>query len=105
MAYRGIKVSVIHPGNVNTGFNETGNTYEPEGNPGVDQHYADVVRSIDSSLGIHPKKVAEVTVKVIGKKSPRFCYLVGMNARKANWAKKLLGRDLAIKLMGRFFGF
>ena len=105
VAYRGIKVSVIHPGNVNTGFNETGNTYEPEGNPGVDQHYADVVRSIDSSLGIHPKKVAEVTVKVIGKKSPRFCYLVGMNARKANWAKKLLGRDLAIKLMGRFFGF
>jgi len=105
VAYRGIKVSVIHPGNVNTGFNETGNTYEPEGNPGVDQHYADVVRSIDSSLGIHPKKVAEVTVKVIGKKSPRFCYLVGMNARKANWAKKLLGRDMAIKLMGRFFGF
>lgn len=105
VAYRGIRVSVIHPGNVNTGFNETGNTYKPVGNPGVDQHYADVVRSIDSSLGIPPKKVAEVTVKVIGKRNPRFCYVVGMNARKANWAKKLLGRDLAIKLMGKFFGF
>lgn len=105
LSYRGIRVSVIHPGNVNTGFNETGNTYEPEGNPGVDDHYARVVRSIDSSLGIDPRQVARVTLRVIGKRSPRFCYVVGMNARKANWAKKLLGRDLAIKLMGRFFGF
>jgi NAD(P)-dependent dehydrogenase (short-subunit alcohol dehydrogenase family) len=105
VACRGIRVSVVHPGNVNTGFNETGNTYEPRGNPGIDGHYADVVRSIDSSLGIDPNKVAEVTLKVIGKRNPRFCYIVGMNARKANWAKKLLGRDLAIKLMGKFFGF
>lgn len=105
LSYRGIKVSVIHPGNVNTGFNETGNTYTPTGNPGVDLPYSSVVSSIDSRYGIDPKKVAETVVKVIGKKHPRFCYVVGMNARKANWAKKLLGRDLAIKLMGKFFGF
>jgi len=30
---------------------------------------------------------------------------VGGNARKANWALKLLGRDMAIRLMGKFFGF
>jgi len=105
ISYRGIRVSVVHPGNVNTGFNETGNTYEPVGNPGVDGHYRDVVSGIDSSLGIPPEKVADVITGVIQKKNPRFCYLAGMNARKANWAKKLLGRDLAIMLMARFFGY
>jgi len=105
LAYRRIRVSVIHPGNVNTGFNETGNTYKPVGNPVVDKHYADVVNGIDSTLGISPKHVAEVALRVLSRKKPRFCYVVGMNARKANWARKILGRDLAIKLMGKFFGF
>lgn len=105
IGYRGIRVSIIHPGNVNTGFNETGNTYPAPGETYTDRHYRAVVKGIDSSLGISPLKVARTTVKVLGKQNPRFCYVVGMNARKANWAKKLLGRDLAIKLMGKFFGF
>lgn len=105
MVYRKIRVSVIHPGNVNTGFNETGNTYTPGGHPGVDEHYTEVVSRIDSRLGIPPEKVARVIHRVIKKRHPRFCYVVGMNALKANWARKILGRDMALWLMGKFFGF
>ena len=32
LAYKQIKCSIVQPGNVNTGFNETGNDYEPIGN-------------------------------------------------------------------------
>ncbi|MCK5131283.1 MAG: SDR family NAD(P)-dependent oxidoreductase [Candidatus Sabulitectum sp.] len=105
VAYRGINVSVIHPGNVDTGFNETGNSYEPTGNAFVDNRYKNVVSRIDSKYGIDPRRVAGIIVKVISMKNPRFCYVVGINAKKANWAKKLLGRDLALKLMSKFFGF
>lgn len=105
LAYRKIRVSVIHPGNVNTGFNETGNSYTPEGHPGVDEHYREVVGRIDSRFGIAPDKVAGVIQQVMHREHPRFCYVVGLNALKANWARKLLGRDLALWLMGKFFGF
>ena len=105
LAYRKIRVSVIHPGNVNTGFNETGNTYTPGEHPGVDEHYSEVVSSIDSRFGIPPEKVARVIHRVIQRRHPRFCYVVGLNALKANWAKKILGRDMALWLMGKFFGF
>ncbi len=105
LSYRDIRVSVIHPGNVNTGFNETGNTYTPGCHPGVDEHYLEVVGRIDSTYGISPEKVAGVIDKVVRRKHPRFSYVVGMNALKANLARKLLGRDLALKLMGKFFGF
>lgn len=103
--HMGIKVSVIHPGNVNTGFNETGNTYTPSGDPFIDALYARVVSRIDSSHGIPPEQVARAVQRVLALSRPRFCYIVGGNARKANWAKKLLGRDAALRLMGRFFGF
>lgn len=105
MRHRHIRVSVIHPGNVNTGFNETGNTYRPAGDSYIDTRYRNVVERIDSRHGIPPDRVAGVIARVLAKRNPRFCYVVGGNARKANWALKLLGRDIAIKLMGRFFGF
>ncbi len=105
MRPRGIRVSVVHPGNVNTGFNETGNTWDPSEDRPTGALYEKVVSRIDSRYGIDPGVVARTVLKVLGKKRPRFCYVVGMNARKANWARKLLGRDLAIKLMGMYFGF
>lgn len=105
LKHRGIRVSVVRPGNVNTGFNETGNTYAPEGQEPVDTLYGNVVSRIDSRYGIPPGRVAGVMVKAMEARNPRFCYLVGGNAAKAHWAKKLLGTDAALKLMGEFFGF
>ena len=89
VSYRNIKVILIQPGNVNTGFNETGNEYCPTGNSFIDTGYQKVVSGIDSSKGMHP--------------TPKFCYVVGINALKAYWAKRLLGRELALKLMAKYF--
>jgi len=106
LRHRGTRVSIIHPGNVNTGFNETGNTYTTgSGDPFTDACYKRVLGRIDSRFGIPPERVARVIAGVLRRRRPRFCYVVGGNARKANWAKKLLGRDMALRLMGRFFGF
>jgi len=105
LAYRKIKAILIHPGNVNTGFNETGNEYCPTGNPFIDAGYERVVSSIDSSKGMDPSDVASVIVAAIQTRSPKFCYVVGINAQKAYWAKRLLGRELALKLMAKYFGF
>jgi NAD(P)-dependent dehydrogenase (short-subunit alcohol dehydrogenase family) len=105
VSYRNIKTILIHPGNVNTGFNETGNEYHPTGNSFVDAGYQRVVAGIDSSKGMDPNDVAKVIADAIQTRSPKFCYIVGMNALKAHWAKRLLGRELALKLMAKFFGF
>ena len=105
VAYRNIKAVLIHPGNVNTGFNETGNDYQPTGHACIDEKYRSVVSRIDSRYGIDPRAVARVIETAIRVKRPRFCYVVGPNARKAHWAKRLLGRELAMKLMAKFFGF
>lgn len=105
VSYRNIKTILIHPGNVNTGFNETGNEYLPTGNLIVDAGYQRVVSGIDSSKGMDPNDVAKVIVGAIQTRSPKFCYVVGMNALKAHWAKRLLGRELALKLMAKYFGF
>ena len=105
ISYRNIKTILIHPGNVNTGFNETGNEYRPTGNSFVDAGYQRVVSGIDSSKGMDPNDVAKVIVGAIQTQSPKFCYVVGMNALKAHWAKRLLGRELALKLMAKYFGF
>ena len=105
VSYRNIKTILIHPGNVNTGFNETGNEYRPTGNSFVNAGYQRVISGIDSSKGMNPDIVANVIYKAVTSPSPRFCYVVGMNALKAHWAKKLLGRDLALKVMAKYFGF
>ncbi len=105
VSYRNVKVILVHPGNVNTGFNETGNLYQATGNQYVDIRYSRVVSKINSRHGINPDIVADTIVKALTKKSPRFCYIVGMNAKKAYWAKRLLGRSIALKLMAKYFGF
>ena len=105
LSYRKIRAIIIHPGNVNTGFNETGNLYRPTGNRFIDERYSRVVSKIDSSHGIMPEVVANTIIKAITSKSPKFCYIVGSNAWKAYWAKRLLGRNFALKLMAKYFGF
>ena len=105
LGYRRIKPIIIQPGNVNTGFNERGNDYSPRGNAFVDEGYQRVVSAIDSQHGIDPGVVADVIIRAVVTSRPRFRYLVGMNARKSHWAKRLLGTGLALRLLARFFGF
>lgn len=105
VSYRNIKTILIQSGNVNTGFNETGNDYHPTGNAFIDKGYSRVLSSIDSSKGMNPEIVANVILKAIKSPVPQFCYVVGINALKAHWAKKVLGRGLALKVMAKYFGF
>ncbi len=104
LSHRGIRVSVVRPGNVDTGFNETGNGFPGCGDPAVDLAYARVVSGIDSSLGMPPRRVADAVYRAATSRSPRFLYVVGMNALKAHWAVRILGKGLAVQLMARFFG-
>ncbi len=105
LAHRGIRCSIIQPGNVNTGFNETGNDYQNQGDAALNDRYAKVVKRIHSRYGMNPESVAQVIARVLASSHPKICYVVGLNALKAHWAKRLLGRDLALRLLTQFFGF
>jgi NAD(P)-dependent dehydrogenase (short-subunit alcohol dehydrogenase family) len=104
LSYKDIRCVIIQPGNVNTGFNETGNDYTPKGNPFIDSLYRKIVERTNSRYGIPPERVARAVVDSIRTKNPKLCVVVGGNAIKAHWAKRLLGRDLALKLVRRAMG-
>lgn len=104
LEYKNINCSIIQPGNVNTGFNETGNDYQPMGNSYIDALYEKVVGSIDSKFGMPPEQVAEAILKALTSKTPKLCYVVGGNAIKAHWAKRILGRDLSLKVLKKVMG-
>lgn len=103
LMYKKINPIIVQPGNVNTGFNETGNLYHPTGNKVVDLNYAAVVSRIDSRRGISPMTVAKVVRKALNAERPRLCYIVGLNAFLAFWCRRLLGREIANRLMSLYF--
>lgn len=105
MAGRRVKVSIVRPGNVNTGFNETGNGFGGCGDRTVDAAYDRVVKRIDSRLGMPARDVAKAVYQAAASPRPKFLYVVGSNALKAHWAVRILGKGLAVRLMARFFGF
>lgn len=104
IAYRGIYCSIIQPGNVNTGFNEKHNDFKGTGQASVDGPYQTILKRIDSRLGMPPLDVARVIIGALEAKQPKFSYVVGQNALKAYWAKRILGRDLTLSVMKKFFG-
>jgi len=104
LSYKNIRCVIIQPGNVNTGFNETGNDYKPVGNPYIDDLYMKIVTQTNSRFGIPPAVVAHAIVKSIQSDRPPLCVVVGGNAIKAHWAKRLLGRDLAQQVLKRVMG-
>ena len=105
ISYRKIRPVIVQAGNVNTGFNETGNLYEATGNKPVDEGYRRVVSRMESSKGMPAMAVAKVIRKAVDSPKPRLCYIVGANALKAFWARRLLGRSTAVRLLARHFGF
>jgi len=96
---------IVRPGNVNTGFNETGNQSVGGGDPDLAAAHRRVVDMIHSRHGMPADQVARVIRKAIDARQPRFCYVVGRNAQRATWAKRLLGPDAALALLRRHFGF
>lgn len=96
---------IIRPGNVNTGFNETGNQLTSGGDAELVADHRRVVDMIHSRHGMPASQVARVIRKAIDARTPRFCYVVGQNAQRATWAKRILGPDAALELLRRHFGF
>ncbi len=104
LADRAIRPMVVQVGNVNTGFNETGNVYTPAGAGYTDSAYATVIEKIDSRNGIPPDTVAAAIARLLTAKAPPFRSLVGMNAKKTFWARRLAGTEIALTLLRRTFG-
>ncbi|SME98860.1 NAD(P)-dependent dehydrogenase, short-chain alcohol dehydrogenase family [Tistlia consotensis] len=95
---------IVQPGNVNTGFNETGNDFRGAAGDPLAEGYRKVVDSIHSRHGMPPEAVAEAICAALAARRPRLHYVVGKNAAKANLAKRLLGRQGAAVMLRRHFG-
>ena len=100
----GIHPVIIQPGNVNTGFNETGNEYRGGCDPVTDANYEKFVSSIHSRFGISPDTVGQAIVKAVETPIPKLCYVVGGNALKAYIARRILGRSGATFMLRRYLG-
>jgi len=96
---------IVQPGNVNTGFNETGNNI-PEGlDAALASRYRAVVETIHSRHGMPPQDVAAVICRAVAAEQPAFLYVVGKNAQRANLARRILGYNGALYFLRRHFGF
>lgn len=104
IADRGIRPLVVQVGNVNTGFNETGNDYVAQGDSYTDTAYRTVIEKIDSANGIPPAAVADALIGLLRARRPAFRSLVGMNAKKTYWARRLLGTEFSLRLVTKVFG-
>lgn len=104
LADRRIRPMVVQVGNVNTGFNETGNDYAPAGASFTDDAYRKVIDKIDSRNGLPPADVAAAIARLITARKPPFRSLVGMNATKTFWARRLAGTEISLRLVGKLFG-
>ncbi len=104
LADRRIRPMVIQVGNVNTGFNETGNTYTPAGDSFTDTAYRTVIGKIDSRNGLPPAEVAAAIRRQIAKAKPPFRVIVGTNALKTYWARRLAGTEISLKILTKVFG-
>ncbi len=93
---------IIQPGNINTGFNESGNNYRELNN--VDyKYYSKIVEKINSKFGMDPKIVAEKIIKISHLKNPKNKYIIGKNAFLANMAKRIIGDHYSNLLIKKFF--
>jgi len=93
---------IIQPGNVNTGFNETGNLYKNYSSKDFED-YKKIIKKIHSKYGISPDYVAKKIFKVSQNKEPKFKYIIGKNAILANIAKRILGDEITLKLLKYYF--
>ena len=93
---------IIQPGNINTGFNESGNNYRELNNADY-KYYSKIVEKINSKFGMDPKKVAKKIIKISHFKNPKSKYIIGKNAFLANMAKRIMGDHYSNLFIKKFF--
>lgn len=96
----GIKVVIVEPGDVRTGFTAKREIHEAHKN----SHYPWFGRAVeaivfDESHGLTPEYCARRIAKIIGKRTPRFRYVVSLPSQKVTVA---LYRLLPYRLFARF---
>ncbi len=100
--FKNINYIIIQPGNINTGFNESGNNYNLKNNKDFEL-YKKVVSQIDSKYGMKPENVAKKIIRISQNIKPKNKYIIGKNAILANLAKRILGDNFSNKLLKRYF--
>ena len=93
---------VVQPGNINTGFNETGNKFSNRNSKSY-KFYIKVVKKIHSKYGMKPENVAIKIANILKKKNPLPRYVIGKNAILANLVLRGLGLFLTLRLLRVFF--
>jgi NAD(P)-dependent dehydrogenase (short-subunit alcohol dehydrogenase family) len=101
----GVRVSLIEPGDIRTGFNDA-----TDFDLVRDSSYGDRVarcrevieRSLANAPG--PEVVARVILRVLTTRNPRFRYTVGPDARLVPFARRWLPERLGLRLIRRHFG-
>lgn len=101
----GVRVSLIEPGDIRTGFNDA-----TDFDLVRDSSYGDRVarcrevieRSLASAPG--PEIVARVILRALTAHNPRIRYAVGPDARLVSFARRWLPERLGLWLIRRHFG-
>jgi NAD(P)-dependent dehydrogenase (short-subunit alcohol dehydrogenase family) len=101
----GVRVSLIEPGDIRTGFNDA-----TDFDLVRDSSYGDRVarcrevieRSLENAPG--PEVVARVILRALTTRSPRIRYTVGPDARLVSFARRWLPERLGLWLIRRHFG-
>lgn len=101
----GIRVVVIEPGQIETGFGEAAGQGLRERLRGtayaqVAARVADVMaRSYGQGLGTDPKVIADVVAKAVTRRRPRTRYAAGKYAKLMIWVRKWLGDRMFDRLI------
>lgn len=95
---------IVQIGNINTGFNETGNEYKDKESKNYSA-YRKIVKKINSKNGIDPNNVAKILYQISNSKNPKLKYIVGKNAFMANLANRIFGNNIACKLINLYFKY
>jgi NAD(P)-dependent dehydrogenase (short-subunit alcohol dehydrogenase family) len=100
----GVHVSLVEPGDIHTGFNETVDFSSADGSPYGERiaRCREVVeRSLDHAPP--PEWVARAVRRALGAARPRFRYAVGREAPLVALGRRLLPEGLALSLIRRHF--
>lgn len=100
----GVKVSLVEPGNINTGFNDNITWSELQHSP-----YAERIRSAEKVVlddlpkAPGPERVAKVIHRALTVHRPRMHYYVGPESFTVPWGRRLLPDWLTLKLIRSYF--
>ncbi|MEE2677376.1 MAG: SDR family NAD(P)-dependent oxidoreductase [Myxococcota bacterium] len=101
----GIPVSLVEPGDIDTGFNAAMDWGDPAASAYAPQASA-VERVIRDALprAPGPEAVAQVIHRALTARRPRVRYTVGAGSGQVPWARRLLPDRLSLRLLRSHFG-